>query len=459
MFHRLKNIHMVGIGGAGMSGIAEILLNRGHNITGSDLNLTEVTARLEQLGATIMAGHDAANLQQADVVVISSAVPETNPEVVAAKERGIPVIKRSIMLAELMRMHYGICIAGTHGKTTTTSMVGCIVRDAGLDPTIIVGGRVGYLQSNAHAGKGEYLIVEADEFDRTFLELTPSIAVITTIESEHLDCYEDINDIKQAFLTFAAKVPFYGAVIACLDNPGVQEIIPQLQTRKRLITYGIENPQATFQAYPVDRASSTFEVRLEGTSLGKIHLKSPGDHNISNALAAVAVASELEIPFDQIKAALEGFSGVHRRFEIKGEIESITVADDYAHHPTEVKATLKAAQQSGYQRVVVVFQPHLYTRTRDFCDEFARSFYQADVLIVTDVYPSREKPIEGITGKLIADAAKTYGHKQVHYIADKVDVPAYLAKITRAGDLVLTMGAGDIVHFGERFLQQLSEKG
>ncbi len=449
----IRSVHMVGIGGAGMCGIAEVLLRRGYRVTGSDLEPTEVTARLESLGATVWKGHSRGHVKDADLVVFSSAIISSNPELQAASERKIPALKRSAVLALLMRNHLGICVAGTHGKTTTTSLIGHLFREARLDPTIIIGGRPCYLDGNARAGDGDHLIVEADEFDRSFLELSPSIAVITNIELEHLDCYESLQDIKQAFLEFASRVPSSGFVVVCLDDPGVQEIIPRLDTCARVVSYGIENPQATFQALAANRSASEFQACKNGAQLGQITLRCTGEHNIANALAAIAVGSELSLPFAIIKAALEAFDGVSRRFEIRGKRNGITVADDYAHHPTEIRATLKTARQRSHQRVISVFQPHLYSRTQAFCNDFARSFYQADIVIITDIYPSREQPIEGVSGRLIADAARQYKHRNVHYIPNKRDVPNFLEKIAVDGDLVLTLGAGDIGRYGEQFLK------
>lgn len=456
MFKKIKHLHLVGIGGTGMCGIAQILLNRGYKITGSDLVLTDVTHRLEKLGAVISEGHKKENVKGADVLVISSAVKSDNPEVVAAREFKIPVIRRAEMLAELMRMKYGIGIAGTHGKTTTTSMTGMVLTEGDFDPTVIVGGRVHGYGSNARIGEGEFLVLEADEYDRTFLELTPSIAVVTNIESEHLDCYKNLDDIKQAFVTFANKVPFYGSVIICLDDDGAQSILPNI--RKPLITYGL-SPQADIRAYNVrlKEKSAFYKVASRDGELGEIKINVPGVHNVRNSLAAVAIGLELGVPFDKIQKGLEKFTGVHRRFEVKGEVRDIMVVDDYAHHPTEIQATLKGVKEGWEKRLIAVFQPHLYSRTRDFCVDFGRSFYQADVLVVTDVYPAREKPIEGVTGELVSDAAKKYGHHNVLYIKDKADIPDKLLEITQPNDIVITMGAGDIWKYGEGFLERLKE--
>jgi UDP-N-acetylmuramate--alanine ligase len=387
-----------------------------------------------------------------DVVVISSAVQDDNPEVRAARERQIPVIRRAEMLAELMRMKHGVAVAGTHGKTTTTSMVGQVLTRAGLDPTLVIGGKVRMLESNAKLGAGRYLVAEADEFDRSFLKLAPVIAVITTIEAEHLDCYKDIDEIQKAFVEFANKVPFWGVVVACLDEKGVQAILPRLE--RRCLTYGL-SAQAQLRAEEVrfDGMKSSFTVGNGSGPLGRVELKVPGRHNVKNALAAIAVGLEMEVPFTVIAAALAEFSGVYRRFEIKGERQGVLVIDDYGHHPTEIEATLKAAKEAFGRRVIAVFQPHLYSRTRDFYREFGSSFYQADLLVVTDIYPAREAPLPGISGELIAKAAREAGHRQVFYLADKESIPEQLARLVRAGDIVITLGAGDIYKYGERFLK------
>lgn len=457
MFKNIKNIHFVGIGGIGMSGMAEILLNQGFTISGSDKTLTEITERLADLGMKIYEGHKASNVEEVDVLVYSSAVTEDNPEVTEARSRKIPVIKRAEMLAECMRMKYGIGIAGTHGKTTTTSMVGLVLTEGNIDPTIIVGGKLSGLGgTNARLGNGEYIVVEADEFDRTFLRLTPTIAAITTLEKEHLDTYKDLDDIKAAFIEFANKVPFYGFVVLCLDEPALQEIIPQIN--KKVYTYGL-TAQADLRAVNVQHEGykTRYTVKYHGEELGRIELKIPGVHNVKNSLVAVCIGLELGLPFETIKTALEKFSGVYRRFEVKYDNE-IMVVDDYAHHPTETSATLDGIRAGWDRRLIAVFQPHLYSRTRDFYEEFGRSFLNTDIFICTDVYPARETPIEGITGEKIAEAAKKFGHKNVVYLADKTKVPEYLQEITKPGDIVVTMGAGDIWKFGEKFVTLIKSK-
>lgn len=458
MLRNFKKVHMIGIGGIGMSGIAEVLLAMNFKVSGSDRSLSEITDRLASLGAEIYEGHRAENLTDADVVVYSSAVTLDNVEIQEALKRKIPVIKRSEMLAELMRLKYGIGIAGTHGKTTTTSMVGLVMLEAGFDPTVIVGGKLsGFGGTNARLGKGEFIVVEADEFDRSFLQLTPVIAAITTLEKEHLDIYKDLDDIKSAFIEFANKVPFYGFVVLCLDEEGLREILPQIN--RKVITYGL-SAQADVRAYDVSffETSSKFKVRYNGETLGEIELNVPGMHNVKNSLVAFTIAKELGVDFETIKSALKKFTGVYRRFEIKANVNDILVIDDYAHHPTEVSATLSAIRTGWDRRVVAVFQPHLYTRTRDFYLDFAKSFLDSDVFVCTDVYPAREIPIQGISGKLITDAAEKFGHKNVIYVSDKKDIPNRLLEIVKPGDIVITMGAGDIWKYGEEFIKKLMSK-
>jgi len=457
VFKSIKKIHFVGIGGIGMSGIAEILLNKGFKVSGSDLNLTEVTNRLAELGAKIYEGHSPENVKDVDVLVYSSAVIPDNPEVRAAADRNIPIIKRAEMLAETMRMQYGIGIAGTHGKTTTTSMVGLTLTEGGIDPTIIVGGKLSGLGgTNARLGNGDFIVVEADEFDRTFLKLTPTIAAITTLESEHLDTYKDLDDIKTAFIEFANKVPFYGFIVICLDEPALQDIIPFIN--KTIFTYGT-TAQADVRAVDIEHKgfNSWYNVIHKGKELGKIKLNIPGDHYVKNSLVAVTIGMELGIDFAVIKKALEKFKGVYRRFETKYN-NGILVLDDYAHHPTESSATLAGIRAAWDRRLVVVFQPHLFSRTKDFYQDFGRSFLNSDVFICTEIYPAREKPIEGITGEMIANIAKKYGHKNVHYIPDKKDIPKKLMELKKKDDIIITMGAGDIWKYGEKFVELLKEE-
>lgn len=458
MLRNFRKVHMIGIGGIGMSGIAEVLLAMNFKVSGSDRSLSEVTDRLASLGAEIYEGHSEQNLKDVDVVVYSSAVTLDNVEIQEALRRKIPVIKRSEMLAELMRLRYGIGIAGTHGKTTTTSMVGLVLLEAGFDPTVIVGGKLSGLGgTNARLGKGEFIVVEADEFDRSFLQLTPVIAAITTLEKEHLDIYKDLDDIKAAFVEFANKVPFYGFVVLCLDEEGLREILPQIN--RKVITYGT-SAQADVRAYDISFSEihSKFKVKYNGEFLGEIELNVPGIHNIKNSLVAVTIAKELGVDFSIIQSALKKFTGVYRRFEIKAEVDGIMVIDDYAHHPTEVSATLSAIRSGWDRRVVAVFQPHLYTRTRDFYSDFAKAFLDSDVFICTDVYPAREVPIQGVTGQMITDAAEKFGHKNVIYVPDKNQIPDKLLEIVKPGDIVITMGAGDIWKFGEAFINKLKSK-
>jgi UDP-N-acetylmuramate--alanine ligase len=445
-FAGLSRVHFVGVGGAGMSGLAEVLLDYDVAVSGSDLATSEATERLAQLGARIFVGHDAAHIEGADLVVISSAVPETNPEVQAARRRGVPVVRRAEMLAEVMRLKYGIAVAGAHGKTTTTSLVGHLLTDGGLDPTVIVGGRLRVSGTGARLGKSDYLVAEADEFDRSFLRLQPIIALITNIDREHLDTYRDLDDIRDAFVTFAQKVPFFGQVILCLDDPMIQGILPRL-TDRRLVTYGL-TPQADLQAQDLelDATGATFLVRsAKDGVLGRVRLPMPGTHNVQNALGALAVGLGLGLPFASLARSFADFGGVHRRFERLGHWRGATVIDDYAHHPTEVKATLQAARQVfGDGRLHVVFQPHLYSRTRDQAEELGRALLAADCAIVTEVYGSREAPIVGVSGELVVAAARASGHRNVAFCPDWAGARALLADEVREGDAILTLGAGDV---------------
>jgi len=456
VFKKIKHLHLVGIGGSGMCGIAEILLNMGHTVSGSDLQNTPVTRRLEKLGARVRYGHDAGNVRGADVVVISSAIRQENPEVAQAKQDKIIIIRRAEMLAELMRMKYGIAIAGTHGKTTTTSMVGDVLREGNLDPTVIVGGRVRSIGTGAKIGYGQYIVAEADEFDRSFLQLSPSIAVVTTIESEHLDCYRDIEEIKEAFILFCNKVPFYGSSVLCGDDEAVLSILPRLD--RAVMTYGL-NANCDLQAREIFFAGSQsrYSAYWKGEKIGSIALQIPGLHNVKNSLAAIVVGLELGIPFSAVAVALERFTGVHRRFEIKGERGGVMVVDDYAHHPTEIKASLRAAKDGWNRRVVAIFQPHLYSRTQSFHQEFGQSFHDADILFVTDVYPAREDPIEGVTGELIVRAARRHGMQRVEYIEKMEEIPDRVLPILEPGDVVITLGAGDIWKVGEEIYKRLPD--
>lgn len=441
-----------------MSGIAELLLNLGYEVSGSDVQLSEITQNLAAMGARISEGHLAENVKDAEVLIYSSAVTPDNLEVQEACRKKIPVIKRAEMLGELMRLKYGIAIAGTHGKTTTTSLTGAVLTEGGLDPTLVIGGKVRSLNTNAKLGSGDILVAEADEFDRSFLSMIPAIAVITNVDTDHMDCYEDLDDLKNAFITFANRVPFYGKVIACLDNPGVQEILQQF--KRTVDTYGFSSQaDVTARNLRFFHHGTEFDVLFRSEFLGRVKLSLPGRHNAQNALASIAVGLELEVPFSGIQKALENFSGINRRFEIKGEMDDIMVVDDYGHHPTEVLATLLGARNSWPdRRIIAIFQPHLYSRTRDFYKEFARSFFDADLLYVTDVYPAREKPIEGVSGRLIADTAVALGHKQVDYIEDKRKIAAEVFPILKPGDMAITIGAGDIWRCANELLEKLQTR-
>src|SRR3989449_4825191 len=455
MFKRYRQIHFVGIGGSGMSGIAEILLNLGYRVTGSDQRRNEAVERLEQLGAKVFSGHDAAHVEGAHVVVYSSAVSRDNIEVQVARQHAIPTIPRAEMLAELMRLKYGTAGAGTHGKTTTTSMIGGVLAEGRLDPTIVVGGRITSLGSNARLGQGEYLVAEADESDGSFLKLAPTIAVVTTVDAEHLDHYETLDAIREAFVTFVNKVPFYGVAVLCLDQPNVQLLIPRID--KRIITYGLESgADLVARRLHLSGLTSRFEVFQRGTSLGECTLQVPGRHNVLNALAAVAVAIDLEIPFLTAQKALAGFAGVQRRVQVIGQAGNVTVVDDYGHHPVEIRATLAAAKAGFDRRVVVVWQPHRYTRTLHLYQEFLTSFNQADALVVMDIYPAGEPPIDGVSAADLAEAIRAHGHRDVTYLGrDRARVIDHVIDVSRPGDLVITLGAGDVSHLGPELLRRL----
>ncbi|MCA0444861.1 MAG: UDP-N-acetylmuramate--L-alanine ligase [Bacteroidetes bacterium] len=456
MFGQFRRIHFIGIGGIGMSGIAEILLNKGFTVSGSDASLSPITEKLQELGATIYKGHKTENVKGADAVVFTAALQADNPELVAAREQKIPIIRRAEMLAELMRLRFGIGIAGTHGKTTTTSMTGMVLTEGGLDPTIVVGGVVNNFGSNAKVGQGDYIVVEADEYDRSFLKLTATIAVITNIEAEHLDIYKTgLGEIQDAFVQFANTVPFYGLVVCCLDEPHVQSILPRIE--RRVMTYGFSR-QADLMAYDVeiDGTKTTFKVEYKKKELGSVTLQLPGIHNVKNALAAIGVGLELEVPFKQITAGLEKLGGIGRRFQVRYD-KDFLVVDDYAHHPSEIAATLRAAR-SGFKkrRLIAVFQPHLFTRTRDFYEDFGRIFLEADKVIVTDIYGSREEPIEGISADMIVEAAKKFGHRDIVQIPKK-DLIEYTAKNAKKGDVLVFMGAGDISKLCSQWVENLKE--
>jgi UDP-N-acetylmuramate--alanine ligase len=462
VFAKIQKIHFVGIGGIGMSGIAEVLLNLGYKVSGSDLKTSAVTERLGGLGAIIYEGHRAENVLTAEVVVASSAIASDNPELSEARELHIPVIQRAEMLAELMRLKYGIAIAGMHGKTTTTSMVAAVLAAGGLDPTVVVGGRVDAMGSNARLGNSQYLVAEADESDRSFLKLSPIIAVITNVDREHMDCYRNMRDVKQAFLEFTDRVPFYGTVVACNDDRLLRGIIPQI--RRRTVTYGVrrgsdfrikalKGTPDSGENYPV----SQFAVRYKDKSLDEFRLNVPGLHNILNATAAIAVGVGLDINVAQIRTALENFRGVDRRFQLRGKVAGISVVDDYGHHPTEIRATLAAARQCGYNKIHVVFQPHRYTRTQFLMDEFANAFGDADSLFLLDIYPASEAPIEGVTSEALA--RKIAGGLPVGHIRAFADAATSVAAIAETGDMILTLGAGNIGLLAPMILEKLQKLG
>jgi len=455
MFKRYQHIHFVGIGGVGMSGIAEVLLNMGYRVTGSDQRRGEAVERLEQLGAKVFVGHDAANVAGAHVVVYSSAVARDNVEVADARARQVPVIPRAEMLAELMRLKYAIAVAGTHGKTTTTSLIASVLAEGRLDPTVVVGGRIRSLGSNARLGQGEYMVAEADESDGSFLRLPPTMAVVTTIDAEHLDHYGTLERVSEAFLAFVNKVPFYGAAVLCLDQPNVQLLIPRVE--KRIITYGLESAaDLTAHRLTLSGLTARFEVLHRGQPLGECTLRVPGRHNVLNAMAAIAVGLDLEIPFVTIQRGLAEFSGVQRRFQVRGESRGVLVVDDYGHHPAEIRATLAAAKAGFDRRVVTVFQPHRYTRTLHLRQEFLTAFNQSDTLVVMDIYPAGEAAIAGVTGQDLADAIRAHGHRDVVYLdSDRERILAHLEDVLRPGDLVLTLGAGDVGQLGRALLERL----
>ncbi len=453
MYLKKYHIHFVGIGGIGMSGIAELLLSLGYKVSGSDLKGSDTTERLKRLGGVIFDGHAADRVQGADVVVTSSAVKGDNPEVLAAQQASIPVIPRAEMLAELMRLKYSVAVAGAHGKTTTTSMVAAVLAAGGLDPTVVVGGKLIGVGTNALLGKGDFIVAEADESDGSFLRYSPAIAVVTNIDREHLDFYPDLSSIKRVFLEFIDRVPFYGLGVLCLDNDSIQDILPQI--KKRYATYGT-SPHADFQIRDVSFSGrrSRFTVFVRGKTLGAFVVNLPGIHNVTNAAASIAVGVELDIPVARIQEALASLSGVQRRLEVKGEKNGVTVVDDYGHHPTEIKVTLAAAKACWPERrIVVVFQPHRYSRTRALFDDFTRAFYQSDVLYVLPVYSAGEERIEGVSGEVLCEAIKAHGHKQVLWAESASDAVASLNTLLKPGDLLLTLGAGDVWKIGVAFLE------
>jgi UDP-N-acetylmuramate--alanine ligase len=454
VLRKIQHVHFVGIGGSGMSGIAEVLLTLGYSVSGSDLKPTPVTERLASLGARVFAGHAAENAAGAHVVVTSTAVRKANPEVAEARRRGVPVIPRAEMLAELMRLKYGVAVAGSHGKTTTTSMVALVLARGGLDPTVVVGGRLEVLGSGARLGKGEFLVAEADESDRSFLKLNPTLAVVTNIDREHLDAYRDLADVQDAFVGFVNKVPFYGGAVLCLDDPPVQDVLPRVE--RRVVTYGLSH-QAGVSARDLDLgpAGSRYTATFEGRALGKVTLAVPGAHNVTNSLAAVAVGLDLDVPFEAVAAGLASFTGVDRRFQVRGEAGGVLVIDDYGHHPTEIRTTLETLRRrAGERRTVVLFQPHRYTRTQALWDEFGRAFHQADRLLLTDIYPASEEEIPGVTAEALARAIAERGHRQVEWAGDLKAATERLVAEAREGDVVLTLGAGSVWTAGEELLRR-----
>jgi len=455
MYQHDYHIHFVGIGGIGMSGIAELLLNLGYTISGSDLKLSHITDRLKAKGAVIYKGHAKENIRDVNVMVTSSAISSQNPEVIRAKELGCPIIPRAEMLAELMRIKYAIAVAGAHGKTSTTAMISQILNTAGLDPTVIIGGLLQGLDTNALHGSGEFIVAEADESDGSFLKYAPSIAAVTNIDLEHLDFYKDIEDIKDKFVQFINSVPFYGLAILCLDNPHIQDILPRITVR--YITYGM-TAQSELQARHIrfENGKSLFNVFKGKQDLGHILFYIGGQHNILNAMAGIATGLELKVPFDTIKKALEEIKGVKRRLEIKGETKGITVMDDYGHHPTEIKATLTAVRESyPDKRILVLFQPHRYTRTKALFQEFTRAFYQSDVLIVLPIYAASEAPIEGVDSEKLVVGIKAHGHKEACFAPDFTQALSIITHKAKPGDMVLTLGAGDVYTLGEKLVEIL----
>jgi UDP-N-acetylmuramate--alanine ligase len=457
LFKRVRDVHFVGIGGVGMSGIAEILLALGFRVSGSDLRGSATTERLRELGGRIWIGHHRDHLEKADVLVFSSAVTEDNPELLAALDRRIPVIPRAEMLAELMRMQTSIAVAGMHGKTTTTSMIASILSHAGLDPTVVIGGKLDTLGGGARLGQGDLLVAEADESDRSFLKLYPTIALITNMDLEHLDCYSSMEEIRATFLEFINRIPFYGYAVVCLDDPQVQKIIPQI--KKRFITYGLSS-QAMIRGHKAhfDGEASIFTVYRENDFLGEVRLPMPGMHNVQDALAAVAVADVFDIPFEDIREALASFPGVQRRFTLRGKVAGVTVIDDYGHHPAEISAVLQAARQIAGRRIAILFQPHRYTRTKALFESFLTCFHDADLLYIMDIYPASEAPIEGVSGRALSEGIRSRGHKTVRFLGDRESIPGEVARDLEPGDMLITLGAGDVTRLGPEILDELRKK-
>jgi UDP-N-acetylmuramate--alanine ligase len=455
MFRKVNKVHFVGIGGIGMSGIAELLLNLGFKVSGSDLTDSEIIENLKSKGAEISNKHHVDNINNCEVVVYSSAVPNDNLELMEAVQKNIPIIKRAEMLGELVALKQtSIAIGGTHGKTSTSSMIGALLTKGNLDPTLIVGGLVQNLDTNSKLGEGDLIVVEADEYDKSFLQIKPTIAIITNIEKEHMDCYENLDDLLSSFVQFANSVPFYGALIACIDSPEVQNILPLV--KRPVITYGL-SLQAEISAKNIrfNQAETIFSLYRNNKNVGEVTLNVPGKHNVLNSLAAAAIGFEMGLNIESIIKGLKSYGGVRRRFEIKGIINDIMVVDDYAHHPTEVSATLQAARDGWNRRIIAVFQPHLFSRTKDFYKEFAAAFMDSDVLIITDIYPAREVPIKGINGELVYNSAKSIGHKDVHYVPNLEDIELCLDDVVKSNDMVITIGAGTIWRYGQAYFDHL----
>ena len=458
MFRKVNNVHFVGIGGIGMSGIAELLLNLGFKVSGSDLTDSEIIQNLKNKGAKVFKGHDEKNINNSEVIVYSSAVSDDNPELKIALQNNIPIIKRAEMLGELIALKQtSIGVAGTHGKTSTSSMIGALLTYSKLDPTLVVGGLVKNLDTNSKLGKGDLIVVEADEYDKSFLQLKPTFSIITNIEEEHMDCYNDLDDLYNSFTQFANAVPFYGAVVACIDSPGVQTILPKI--KRPIITYGLSS-QADIRAENIEfhEMTTTYNIIKYNQNIGKVILNAPGKHNVLNSLAAATMGLEMGLNIENIIDGINSYGGVRRRFEIKGISKNIMVVDDYAHHPTEVSATLEAARNGWDRRIIAVFQPHLYSRTKSFYKEFARAFLDSDILIITDIYPAREIPIEGINGKIVYNEALSIGHKNAHFIPDLENLESLLDKLVQSNDMIITIGAGTIWRYGQAYYEHLTKQ-
>ena len=458
LFSRKTRIHFVGVGGIGMSGLAEVLVNLGYPVSGSDLRKGAVVERLQSMGVKFFEKHRKDQVRGADVVVVSSAVRSDNPELEEARRLQIPIIPRAEMLAELMRLKYGIAVAGSHGKTSTTSMIAVLLDRAGLDPTMVIGGRLGILGSNAKLGRSAYMIVEADESDRSFLHLSPVAAVVTGIDREHLEAYRGMEDLKDAFVDFVNKIPFYGASLLCLDDERVQDILPRI--KRRYVTYGFSTQaDITADAINLSGMNSCYRLKIRGQEMGPIKLRVPGRHNVLNSLAAVGVGLELGISLEDINAGLETYSGVDRRFQVKGDHGGILVVDDYGHHPTEIRASLATAKEAFGRRTVVVFQPHRYSRVKELFDEFCRAFHQADLLLVTEIYPAGEDPLPDVTGQRLADGIKVHGHRDVRFVEDMQTIPQILKDQVREGDLIMTLGAGSVTSLSDELAEMIRERG